>query len=321
MRGDGELAFVDLSPREATFQEALVAGLSRTRKSIPCKFLYDERGSALFEAICRTPEYYPTRTETAILEDNAAEIAELIGPRSALVEFGSGSSRKVRILLDALEKPRAYVPIDISREHLRHAAAAVKRDYPGLEVTAICADYMQRLRLPQVADVARHVGFFPGSTIGNLEPDEAVTFLHNVAATVGRGGMLLIGVDLKKHADILNAAYNDAAGVTAEFNLNLLARANDELGTDFDLANFEHEAFYNPRAGRIEIYLRSLADQEVRLGSRRFRFAAGERVHTEHSYKYTIDEFVRLSRAGGFAPVRSWTDAEELFSVHLLEVG
>jgi dimethylhistidine N-methyltransferase len=319
MRDAEAPGFIDLSPPEERFRDALGAGLSARPKRIPCKFLYDERGSALFEAICRTPEYYPTRTETAILEESADEIAALVGRHAAIVEFGSGSSRKVRILLDALEDAAAYVSIDISRDYLLHEAAAVKRDYPRLQVTAICADYTRGLSLPPLDNVARHVAFFPGSTIGNFEPDEAVEFLRRVAAMVGRGGMLLVGVDLKKEKAVLDAAYNDREGVTADFNLNLLQRANEELGADFDLARFEHEAFYNEAEGRIELYLRSLANQEVTVGSRRFWFQAGERIHTEHSYKYSLAEFGRLARAGGFVPVRSWTDPEALFSVHLLE--
>jgi dimethylhistidine N-methyltransferase len=211
------------------------------------------------------------------------------------------------------------VPIDISRAYLMHEAEAVKRDYPRLQVTAICADYTRGLTLPPLGDAARHMGFFPGSTIGNFEPEEAAEFLRRVAAMVGHGGMLLVGVDLKKDKAILDAAYNDREGVTADFNLNLLQRANEELGADFDLARFEHVAFYNPVEGRIELYLESLVDQDVTLGAHRFHFGAGERIHTEHSYKYSLTEFARLARAGDFAPVRSWTDPEALFSVHLLE--
>jgi dimethylhistidine N-methyltransferase len=319
MRSGRDAAFIDLAPREESFRDGLIAGLSRPRKAISCKFLYDERGSALFEAICATPEYYPTRTEIRILEDAAPEIAALLGPECALVEFGSGNSRKVRVLLDALEDPRAYLPVDISRELLLHAAKGVAADYPGLEVIAVCADYTEGFHLPFVAGARGLTGFFPGSTIGNLMPDEAKAFMRSAGRTLGRGGFLLVGVDLKKDDETLNAAYNDRAGVTAAFSLNLLARANAELGADFDLGGFQHEAFYAAEKGRIEIYLRSLADQTVRVAGRVFRFREGERIHTEYSYKYTIDEFQALAAASGFRPLRCWTDEAALFSVHLLE--
>jgi dimethylhistidine N-methyltransferase len=319
MRPGRDAAFVDLAPREESFRDGLVAGLSRPRKEISCKFLYDERGSALFEAICETPEYYPTRTELQILEEAAPEIAALLGPECALVEFGSGNSRKVRTLLDAMAAPRAYLPVDISRELLLQAAGGIAADYPRLDVIAVCADYTEAFRLPAVDGARRLAGFFPGSTIGNFVPEEAASFLRRAARTLGRGGFFLVGVDLKKDEETLNAAYNDRAGVTAAFSLNLLVRANSELGADFDLDGFEHEAFYAPGEGRIEIYLKSLAEQEVRVGRHRFRFRAGERIHTEYSYKYTVSEFRRLASSVGFRPRHCWTDEADLFSVHLLE--
>jgi dimethylhistidine N-methyltransferase len=317
--GRGAASFVDLAPREESFRHGLVTGLSRPKKAISCKFLYDEHGSALFEAICATPEYYPTRTELGILENAAPEIAALLGPDCALVEFGSGNSRKVRVLLDALPSPRAYLPVDISRELLQHAANGVAADYPRLEVIAVCADYTDEFRLPRIDGARGLAGFFPGSTIGNFEPAEAVAFLRRAGRTLGSGGAFLVGVDLKKDRAVLDAAYNDRAGVTAAFSLNLLARANAELGADFDLQRFEHEAFYEPRQGRVEIYLKSLAEQEVRVAGRIFRFHEGERIHTEHSYKYTVDEFARLAASAGFEARRCWTDEDRLFSVHLLE--
>jgi dimethylhistidine N-methyltransferase len=319
MRPGSDPVFIDLAPREESFRDGLLAGLARPRKAISCKFLYDERGSALFEAICATPEYYPTRTELRILEEAAPEIAALLGPDCALVEFGSGNSRKVRTLLDAMAAPRAYLPVDISRELHLHAAGGVAADYPRLEVIAVCADYTESFRLPPVDGARRLAGFFPGSTIGNFVPEEAAAFLRRAGRTLGRGGFLLVGVDLEKDAETLNAAYNDRAGVTAAFSLNLLARANAELGADFNLDGFEHEAFFAPDEGRIEIYLRSLAEQEVRIGRRSFRFRAGERIHTEYSYKYTVDGFQRLAASAGFRARRCWTDEADLFSVHLLE--
>ena len=321
MRAGGALAaFHDLAPAEESFRAAVLSGLARRAKALPCRFLYDERGSALFEQICELPEYYLTRTETAILAEDAREIARLAGPHAQLIEFGSGAARKVRLLLEALEEPDAYVAIDISREPLKRAAEEVAADFPGLPVVAICADYLQPLRLPPLPQrgSGRRIGFFPGSTIGNFSPDEAADFLAGCHQAVGRGGAMLIGVDLKKDPALLDAAYNDRAGVTAAFNLNLLERINRELDADFDLDRFEHEAFYNETEGRIEIYIRSLADQIVTIAGRAIHFAAGERIHTEDSCKYSVVEFQRLASHAGFRPVRHWTDPADLFSVHFL---
>jgi len=317
MINGAHFAFHDLAPGEESFRDAVLKGLSRVRKAIPCKFLYDARGSALFEEICLLPEYYPTRTEIAILEENSADIAAQMGTHCRLIEFGSGASQKVRILLQALDRPAAYVPVDISREHLRDAAASLAEDFPSVPVIAVCADYTRPFPLPPLPGAkGKRVGFFPGSTIGNFEPDAAVAFLTNYARILGPGGEMLIGVDLKKDADILDAAYNDRAGVTAAFNLNLLERANRELDGDLDLDRFEHLAFYNDAEGRVEIYIRSLADQEARIAGSRFRFAQDELIHTEYSYKYSIEDFRALAARAGFRPVDTWTDAAELFSVH-----
>ena len=314
-------AYLDFAPREEGFRAAALAGLRRAPKSIPCRFLYDRRGSALFEQICDLPEYYVTRAETAILTEQAGEIARLIGPRCRLIEFGSGASHKVRLLLDALDQPLSYVPIDISGETLHQAASSIAADFPALDVVAVCADYMEPRRLP--AAVARpggrRVGFFPGSTIGNLTPDEALEFLRGCRALLGPGGGMIVGADLKKDAAALHAAYNDAAGVTAQFTLNLLERMNRELDADFDLSRFEHEAFYNAQAGRVEIYIRSLMDQIVTVSGRRFMFARDERVHVEYSYKFSVAEFQALARRAGFKPVQCWT-GEGLFGVHYLAV-
>jgi dimethylhistidine N-methyltransferase len=305
------------------FRQSALMGLAQPRKAIPAKYLYDAQGSALFDAICELPEYYLTRTEIAILRARAPEIARLAGLRAALVEFGGGSCVKARILLDALEAPAAYVPVDVSGEHLERAAAALAADYPGLPVAAVCADYMRPFRLPPAALRAdKRVGFFPGSTIGNLRPEEARAFLGHAARLLGRtGGEMIVGVDLKKDPALLHAAYNDSCGVTAAFSLNLLARMNRELGADFDLARFAHDAFYNAGRGRIEIYLRSLAEQTVTVAGRRVRFAAGERLHTEYSYKYAPDEFRRLAAEAGFRALESWTDPAALFSVHYLRAA
>ncbi len=324
MRQGGALAaFLDLAPAEESFRDAVLSGLTRRAKSIPCRFLYDERGSALFEEICELPEYYLTRTEIAILADCAGEIGALAGRHAQLIEFGSGASRKVRLLLDALEDPAAYVAIDISREPLRRAAEAVAADFPKVPVVAVCADYLQPLRLPPLParGEGRRLGFFPGSTIGNFTPAAAVDFLAGCRRVIERGGAFLVGVDLKKAPALLHAAYNDRAGVTAQFNLNLLERINRELDADFDLDRFAHDASYNEAAGRIEIFIRSRADQIVTVAGRAIRFAEGERIHTEDSCKYTVAEFQRLAARSGFRPLRHWIDPAALFSVHLLGVA
>lgn len=319
-RGPARAVFHDLAPEAESFRDCVLEGLSRRQKSIPCRFLYDARGSALFEAICETPEYYPTRTETAILARHAPEIATSMGRRCELIEFGSGSSRKVRLLLAALDKPTAYVAIDISREALRDAANDLAQACPGVAVVAVCADYMRPLALPALPETreGRRLGFFPGSTIGNLDPGAAVAFLAGCRRVIRSNGAMLVGVDLKKDEKILHAAYNDPQGITAAFNLNLLVRVNRELDGDFDLRRFAHDAFYNSRAGKVEIYIRSRADQIVTVAGRRFRFAEGERIHTEDSWKYTEREFQTLATRAGYRPVRCWVDQARLFSVHLL---
>ena len=295
----------------------MLNGLGRAPKAIPCKFFYDARGSALFEEICRLPEYYPTRTEIAILGESSGDITAQMGPHCRLIEFGSGASYKVRILLEALDRPAAYVPVDISREHLRDAASSLAEDFPSVPVIAVCADYTRPFPLPPLPGAkGKRVGFFPGSTIGNFEPDAAVAFLDNYARILGPGGEMLIGVDLKKDPEILDAAYNDRAGVTAAFNLNLLDRINRELDGDLDLDRFEHVAFYNVIGGRVEIYIRSLVNQSAQIAGRTFHFAAGELIHTEYSYKYSVEEFRALAARAEFRPVDTWTDPAELFSVH-----
>jgi L-histidine N-alpha-methyltransferase len=315
------LDFHDFAPVQESFRDALVEGLSQPSKSIPCRFLYDAQGSILFDAICELDEYYPTRTELSILNRHAPEIAAHIGPHARLIEFGASSSQKVRIILAALDRPDAYVPVDVSQTHLRQAAQDIAKDFPDIQVVAIAADYTQPFVLPEVLKRGdgRRFGFFPGSTIGNLTAPEALDFLSLWAHQLGAGGGMVVGVDLQKDASVLEAAYNDAKGVTANFSRNLLARANRELAADFDLARFRHDAHYNTDKGRIEIHLQSLADQDVQAAGRSFHFGKGEKIHTEYSYKYTLDGFRALARDAGFEPVEAWTDPDQLFSVHYLQ--
>ena len=312
--------FHDLAPGEDSFRDAVLAGLSTNPKSLPCKFFYDERGSALFEAICEVPEYYLTRTELGILETCAGEIAARIGPNCRLVELGSGASRKVRLLLKALEVPLAYVPVDISRGFLREAAASIAADFPDVEVVAVCTDYTRPFVLPKITGPAgKTVGFFPGSTIGNFEPEAVVSFLTHLGRLLGPGAEMLIGADVKKDKAVLDAAYNDAEGLNAAFNLNLLHRIRNELDSDIAIDDFAHIAFYNPDEGRVELYIKSLKDQRAIIAGRRFSFGAGEMIHTENSYKYAIPEFHALAARAGFRALDTWTDAEGKFSVHYLQ--
>lgn len=308
----------DLEPTPDDFLAAVVEGLSRPQKALPHRLLYDAEGSALFDRITTLAEYYPTRTELGILRDHAGEIADRVGSGAQLVELGSGSSVKVRILLDALSAPHAYVPVDISREHLEGAAQAIQDDYPDLNVEAICADFSQPFDLPPRGP-GRRVGFYPGSSIGNFAPAEARAFLDLWARRLGTGALMLIGVDLQKPAGVLEPAYDDAQGVTAAFSLNLLARANRELGADFDLGRYRHEARYHADTGRVAIHLRSMADQTVSVGGRRFTLAADETIHIEDSWKYSLDGFRDLAVEAGFEPIEAWTDAGGMFSVHLME--
>lgn len=313
--------YFEFAHADEDFLAAVVDGLSQPQKRLSSKYFYDERGSKLFEQITDLPEYYPTRTEMALLRAHAAEFAKLIGPHASLVEFGSGSSTKVRILLDALEAPAAYVPIDISRDHLIESAKGLADAYPDLMVVPVAADYTQPLKLPDIPDEAVRIGFFPGSTIGNFSRAEAVEFLRTAATELGTDNGLLIGVDLKKDPAILHAAYNDAAGVTAKFNLNILQHINRELGADFDLAGFTHDARWRPEEGRIEMHLVSNRRQTVRVDGHKFEFTAGESIHSEDSHKYTIEEFHTLAAAAGWRAHRHWTDADDLFSLHYLRVA
>jgi dimethylhistidine N-methyltransferase len=300
------------------FAQDLMRALAQRPRSISPKYFYDTQGSRLFDRICELPEYYPTRTELQILARHAGDIAGLMGPRAEVVEFGAGSLRKVRLLLDAMDSPARYLPIDISGDHLQLSASALKRDYPGLAVLPVVADYTQHIELPpRVAGNGQRVGFFPGSTIGNFTPAEAEAFLRSAARAL-RGGALLLGADLVKDPAVLHAAYNDAQGVTAAFNLNVLARANRELGTRFVLEQFAHSAFYNAPVQRIEMHLVSRRRQKVALGGECYEFEEGETLHTENSYKFTVEGLRALAVRAGFTPGPVWVDEQNLFSVHWL---
>lgn len=308
---------LDSQARDAFLQDVL-SGLSQRQKAIPPKYFYDAAGSRLFDRICELPEYYPTRTETAILRDNAGSIAARAGWDVAVVEFGSGSSTKARILLDALTIPAAYVAIDICGPHLTAATTALQRDYPHIAVSAIEADFTEEVHMPDALSGKKRLGFFPGSTIGNFSPADAEHFLIKAAKTLGPGADMVVGVDLKKHGAVLHAAYNDRSGVTAAFNLNLLARINRELRGDFDLKAFRHRAVYNAAFGRIEMHLESLKPQTVHIAGDAFTFREGETIHTENSYKYSIIDFHRLVNGSGWKIGDVYVDAENLFSVHYL---
>ena len=303
-------------PRElaSSFRKDILEGLARPQKALPPKYFYDAAGSRLFERICRLLEYYPTRTELAITRKHLREIARFAGKRCALLEYGSGESLKTRLLIGALE-PSVYMPVDISADALRAAVTRLRREFPKLGVVAITADFSHPLSIPAYRGNARRVVYFPGSTIGNLRRDEAQAFLKMTRGQVGAGGAMLVGVDLKKDANLLHAAYNDAKGVTADFNLNLLARINRELGGDFNLRRFGHYAFYNPMAGRIEMHLVAREAHAVNIGNYRFSFYRGESIHTENSYKYSVDEFHRLASNAGFKPAKLWTDPRRWFGV------
>ena len=296
----------------------VLRGLLSTPKTLPPKLFYDRAGARLFEAICELPEYYLTRTELGILERRAGEIASLCGDRTALIEYGSGAGTKVRLLLDALVNPAAYVPVDISMEQLAAVAAERARQYPNLRVAPVNADYTTRFTLPALPDEARRVAFFPGSTIGNLHPAEATAFLHRIRMAVGPNGALILGVDRRKDAHVLHAAYNDAAGVTAAFNLNLLTRLNRELNATFDLSTFRHWAHFNDDASRIEMHLESMIAQQVCVGGASIVFERGETILTECSYKYDREMLDAVIRPAGFEVEKLWTDERDWFWVGFL---
>jgi dimethylhistidine N-methyltransferase len=303
----------------SVFAREAIGDLSQRPKRLSPKYFYDATGSELFEAITRLPEYYPTRTELSILRDRGSDIAALIPEGAALIEFGAGATTKVRLLLENCAIS-AYVPVDISGDFLQDQANALRRDFPGLAVFPVAADFTAPFALPDVITLAGmpKVGFFPGSTLGNFEPHEACAFLRSAREILGKDSQMIIGVDLEKDERVLYDAYNDAAGVTARFNLNVLVRINRELGGNFDLSAFTHRAIYNRERHRIEMHLISKKSQSVRLLGTNFAFRAGESIHTESSYKYSIDRFAALARGSGWTPLASWTDKAGMFSVHAL---
>ncbi len=311
-RADGETA--------STFALDVLAGLGKHPKQLSPKYFYDSAGSDLFEQITRLPEYYPTRTELGILRDRGDEIAALLPKQAALVEFGAGATTKVRLLLKSCNIA-AYVPVDISADFLQAQARALRADFPALKVHPVAADFTETFASPAEVSTLPKVGFFPGSTIGNFEPHEAERFLRRAAEILGQDALIILGVDLEKDEKVLYDAYNDAAGVTAKFNLNLMVRMNRELGTNFDLAAFDHRAVYNRELSRIEMHLISNRPQMVRVCGRSISFTTGESIHTENSYKYSIPRFYNLARATGWTPLSTWTDSERMFSVHALRAN
>lgn len=316
------LISADKRQAEDQFLADVLQGLAQTQKSIPSKYFYDEKGSQLFDQICDLDEYYPTRTEIHIMQQHIGEIVDILGPDVLLVEYGSGSSLKTRILLQEMDELAGYVPIDISREHLYQSAAQIRENYSDLAVYPLHADYSAEITVP-VAESAygRKVVYFPGSTIGNFNLIEAEAFLKRISKVAGKGGGVLIGIDLRKDIAILEAAYNDRQQVTAAFNLNLLDRINRELGANFETAQFEHKAIFNDEEGRIEMHLFSKIDQQVEVGEQIFSFKAGESIHTENSYKYTLTQFAALAQRADLKVERLWTDADKLFSVQYLTVA
>ncbi|GAB4226966.1 MAG: L-histidine N(alpha)-methyltransferase [Methyloligellaceae bacterium] len=306
------------APGADDFARAVIGGLEAERRHIPCRFLYDARGSELFEEITRLDAYYPTRVEAGLLREHGGEIAERAGAGCAVVEFGSGSSRKTHVLLEHMEAPAAYVPIDIDVSALKQAAGRLRAAFPGLPLYPLEADFSAPVALPEALAGAPRLGFFPGSTIGNFEHEAAITFLADAGRLLGEGSALIVGADLRKDPAVLERAYDDPQGVTAAFTLNLLRRINRELEGSFDLAGFAHRALYNEAVGRIEIYLESLRDQSASVCGRRFSFPAGERIHVENSHKYTLPQFRTLAEAAGWRSAAVWTDARDYFSLHYL---
>lgn len=311
---------IESAPPQDQLTREVVEGLRRSPKELSPVWFYDEVGSLLFDSICELPEYYVTRTEVSIMQQHAAQMAEHIGPRAALIEFGSGTSTKTRQLLDNLEQPQAYVPVDIARDHLREAAAATARNYPLLPVYPVCADFTQPFELPRAAAQAqRRVVYFPGSTLGNFTRERAGALLTLIRRLIGQQGALLIGIDLRKDPAMLRQAYNDAAGVTAEFNLNALRHLNRELRSNFDVQAFRHQAVWVEEESRIEMHLISTRDQVVYLRGERFEFRRDERMRTECCHKYTLESFAELAAVAGLGVIRVWMDPEQKFSVQLLE--
>jgi dimethylhistidine N-methyltransferase len=322
MNHSAQGAALELEAAKSDFLRETIAGLSSNPRMLPCKFFYDERGAQLFQKICELPEYYITRTELGILRLHGGDIASMLGTQIELIGLGTGAGTKTRILLDELDEPAVYVPIDISREQLQKSTKRFREVFPRLEILPVCADYLESFELPLPRrPSSRSVVYFPGSTIGNFEPRAAADFLRRMVDLCGEGGGLLIGVDLQKDPHIIEAAYNDSQGVTAEFNLNLLTRANRELGADFDLNRWRHRAIYNSNEGRIEMNLISESNQTVRIEDRQFHFSAGEKIITEFSYKHTPEGFSVLAREAGFDFEKMWADEAHLFGVFYFTVA
>ncbi len=313
------VVFSDLHPRVGNRRLEIISGLQREQKSIDPKYFYNIRGSELFEQITELPEYYPTRTERQILQRDAQAMAGYCGQNCVLIEPGSGSSEKVRLLLDSL-RPAAYVPMDISADFLKQSAVQLAAEYPWLNVQAVCTDFATQEKEPEGLPLGKRVIFYPGSTLGNMKPADAIDFLKNLGHWLKRDGGVLIGIDLHKSTRILEAAYNDEQGITALFNLNLLSNINNITGANFNADHFRHLAFYNEEKYRIEMHLVSTVDQVVELGDTKLRFTRGETIHTENSYKYTLKTFQEIATAAGFAIRSSWSDEQKLFSVHYLEL-
>lgn len=314
-------AVLDVSPDAEQFLTESLAGLLAEPKTLPCKYLYDKEGSVLFDQICDTEEYYVTRTEVGIMRRHMPEIVEAIGPKAAVIEPGAGSGLKTDLLLDAFDEPAAFVPIEISIDHLKLTADRFAERFPSLPIVSVCADFTNFPELPALTGAASRVVYFPGSTIGNFAAEEREPLLESFADLAGPGGRLLIGVDLDKDPEVLKAAYNDSAGVTAAFNLNLLQRMNRELGADFDLDAFHHEARHNPARARMEMHLVSDKAQTVSLGDETIEFAAGETIHTENSHKFTVEGFKALASKVGFRYDRHWSDERGHFALMLFTMS
>ncbi len=315
---DTQLELTDFSVETDVFRREVVAGLRGDQKTLPSKYLYDKRGSELFDAICEAKDYYPTRTEIGIMEENAEEMAEAIGPGTVVIEYGSGSSMKTPLLLEPLEAPSSYVPVDISREHLVEAAERISERFQDLPILPVCADFTRPFDLPEAMDSnAPRTAYFPGSTIGNFTPEQAQELLKNMYDETN-GGRVLLGVDLKKDVAVLERAYDDSEGVTAAFNVNLLEHINRELDADFDLGAFEHRAVFNEAHSRIEMHLVSTMRQVVTIGGETFSFDKGETIHTENSHKYSPERFAELAGPAGWDVEQIWTDDKDYFSIQLL---
>jgi dimethylhistidine N-methyltransferase len=310
--------FHDYQPVFEDLHTSVVKGLQQSPKQLHPKFFYNEEGSQIFDRICEQPEYYVPTVEHSICETYAADMIACLGDDCHIIEPGAGSSKKIRFLLDRMQ-PAMYVPMDISAEHLRASAQKLADDYPHLPIHAVCVDHTKPYELPAEIPVHKRVFFYPGSSLGNFDPEDAIRFLHDIREKAGADGSLLIGIDTKKSVEVLNSAYNDAAGITAAFNLNLLKRIQNELDSEVDVDSFHHHAFYNERQGRIEMHLYSNKEQTLRVNGSTFRFMQGESIHTENSYKYTVDEFKALAWEAGWHSDKVWQDGRKYFSVHFLK--